>query len=162
GHRAWVFVGRAADAGSRVPDISDLRPVRQTARGSDPARRGNATVASGNCRSAVDGASGGTRVEGRNRAPHRHPAKCRRRRDSDGRVIGIVLAFRDITNALRMQEERAKASKLASLGLLAGGIAHDFNDILMAILGNLSMARATTSRRTSSADWLAEAEQACV
>jgi PAS domain S-box-containing protein len=83
-------------------------------------------------------------------------------RDGDGRAIGIVLAFRDITSALRMQEERAKASKLASLGLLAGGMAHDFNNILMTIIGNLSMARATTSRRASSADWLAEAEQACV
>jgi PAS domain S-box-containing protein len=83
-------------------------------------------------------------------------------RDGEGRAIGIVLAFRDITTVLKMQEERAKASKLASLGLLAGGMAHDFNNILMAIIGNLSMARATTSRNASAADWLAEAEQACV
>ena len=38
--------------------------------------------------------------------------------------------------------ERARADKLASLGLLAGGIAHDFNNILMAVMGNVSMARA--------------------
>src|SRR5438445_2348529 len=42
-------------------------------------------------------------------------------RHGDGRVIGLVLAFRDITDTIRIQEERAKASKLASLGLLAGG-----------------------------------------
>jgi len=83
-------------------------------------------------------------------------------RDGEGRAIGTVLAFRDITTVLKMQEERAKASKLTSLGLLAGGMAHDFNNILMAIIGNLSMARATTSRNASAADWLAEAEQACV
>jgi PAS domain S-box-containing protein len=83
-------------------------------------------------------------------------------RDGEGRAIGIVLAFRDITPTLRMQEERAKASKLASLGLLAGGMAHDFNNILMTIIGNLSMARATMTREASSADWLADAEQACI
>ncbi|HXD74098.1 MAG TPA: ATP-binding protein [Vicinamibacterales bacterium] len=83
-------------------------------------------------------------------------------RDGDGSAIGIVLAFRDISTALRMQEERAKASKLASLGLLAGGMAHDFNNVLISILGNLAMARATMTRASSSADWLAEAENACV
>jgi PAS domain S-box-containing protein len=83
-------------------------------------------------------------------------------RDGEGRAIGIVLAFRDITDSLRMQEERAKASKLASLGLLAGGMAHDFNNILMAVMGNVSMARATMAPTASSTDWLAEAEQACV
>jgi len=81
-------------------------------------------------------------------------------RHADGRAIGIVLAFRDVTDALRIQEERAKAGKLASLGLLAGGIAHDFNNILMAIMGNVSMARATMPHPPANA--LAEAEQACV
>ena len=83
-------------------------------------------------------------------------------RDGEGRAIGVVLAFRDITDALRIQEERAKASKLASLGLLAGGMARDFNNILMAVMGNVSMARAIMPRTPSSTDWLAEAEQACV
>ncbi len=41
-------------------------------------------------------------------------------RDAAGRTIGMVVAFRDITDALKMREERAKASKLDSLGLLAG------------------------------------------
>jgi nitrogen-specific signal transduction histidine kinase/ActR/RegA family two-component response regulator len=73
----------------------------------------------------------------------------------------MVTVFRDITDALKVQEERAKASKIASLGLLAGGIAHDFNNILMAIMGNLSMARAADPARqvTQSLD---EAEQACL
>lgn len=83
-------------------------------------------------------------------------------RDADGRAIGMVLAFRDISDALRIQEERAKAGRLASLGLLAGGIAHDFNNVLMAILGNVSIARATMPRAEAAANALAEAEQACV
>lgn len=83
-------------------------------------------------------------------------------RDAAGRTIGMVVAFRDITGALKAQEERAKASKLVSLGLLAGGIAHDFNNILMAIMGNVSMARATMAPTGPAARALAEAEKACV
>ncbi len=82
-------------------------------------------------------------------------------RDDLGRAIGMVVAFRDISDALKAQEERAKASKIASLGLLAGGIAHDFNNILMGIVGNVSMARATTPGG-SAARALDEAYQACI
>jgi signal transduction histidine kinase/CheY-like chemotaxis protein len=82
-------------------------------------------------------------------------------RDASGRVIGMVIAFRDITDALKAQAEQANASKLASLGLLAGGIAHDFNNILMAVMGSVSMARATLPPGAS-ARALEEAEHACV
>jgi PAS domain S-box-containing protein len=82
--------------------------------------------------------------------------------DASGRTIGMVLAFRDISDALRMQAERARADKLASLGLLAGGIAHDFNNILMAVMGNVSMARATLPPTGHAVTALAQAEQACV
>ena len=82
--------------------------------------------------------------------------------DATGRTIGMVLAFRDISDALRMQAERARADKLASLGLLAGGIAHDFNNILMAVMGNVSMARATLPGPGPAVTALGQAEQACV
>jgi signal transduction histidine kinase len=82
-------------------------------------------------------------------------------RDAGGRVIGMVVAFRDITDALKAQAEQASANKLASLGLLAGGIAHDFNNILMAVMGSVSMARATLPAGASTRA-LDEAEQACV
>ncbi|HJU44087.1 MAG TPA: ATP-binding protein [Vicinamibacterales bacterium] len=82
--------------------------------------------------------------------------------DATGRIIGRVVAFRDISDALRMQAERARADKLASLGLLAGGIAHDFNNILMAVMGNVSMARATLPSTGHAVTALTQAEQACV
>ncbi len=82
--------------------------------------------------------------------------------DQEGRTIGMVLAFRDITDALRIQEERAKAARLESLGLLAGGMAHDFNNILTSVMGNVSMARATLPRTGPPINLLLEAEQACV
>jgi PAS domain S-box-containing protein len=60
-------------------------------------------------------------------------------RDKDGRIIGIVLVFRDTTEQLRTEQELLKVKKLKSIGVLAGGIAHDFNNILAAILGNIDL-----------------------
>ena len=61
--------------------------------------------------------------------------------DQESRIVGSVLVFRDITDEQTIIEERLRASKLDSLGILAGGIAHDFNNILTAVIGNLSFAR---------------------
>lgn len=49
------------------------------------------------------------------------------------------IIVRDITEQQKLEEERARADKLESIGLLAGGIAHDFNNILTGILGNLDL-----------------------
>jgi len=62
-------------------------------------------------------------------------------RDRDGRIVGAVVVFRDVTEKQKSEAELLKESKLESVGLLAGGIAHDFNNILQGILGNLSLAR---------------------
>jgi PAS domain S-box-containing protein len=118
------------------------------------------TVASLSARSARLGTGHFSILVGRDLVEHPVEDSAALLRHADGRAIGIVVAFRDVSDALRIQEERAKAGKLASLGLLAGGIAHDFNNILMAIMGNVSMARATMPHPPANA--LAEAEQACV
>ncbi len=82
-------------------------------------------------------------------------------RAADGRTMGMVVVFRDITDALNVQEERAKAGKIASLGLLAGGIAQDFNAILMAIIGNLGRAR-TLASDAATRRAIDDAERACL
>ena len=61
--------------------------------------------------------------------------------NSQNKIIGAVLVFRDITEKRKMEAELIKAQKLESLGVLAGGIAHDFNNFLTAIIGNLSLAK---------------------
>ncbi len=62
-------------------------------------------------------------------------------RDGQGRIVGVVLVFRDVTEKRLLEKETARAEKLESIGILAGGIAHDYNNILTAIMGNLSLAR---------------------
>ncbi len=62
-------------------------------------------------------------------------------RDADGRIVGMVVTFRDITDRQMLDQERFKSSKLESVGILAGGIAHDFNNMLTAILGNISLVK---------------------
>ena len=61
--------------------------------------------------------------------------------DQQKRTIGVVLVFRDATEKRRLQDERQKAQRLESIGILAGGIAHDFNNSLTAIIGNISLAK---------------------
>ncbi|MDP2313568.1 MAG: PAS domain S-box protein [Pseudomonadota bacterium] len=59
--------------------------------------------------------------------------------ERDGATHGEVLVFRDITERQQLEDERIRASKLESIGLLAGGIAHDFNNLLTGILTNVSL-----------------------
>ena len=66
----------------------------------------------------------------------------------DGRVIGLVGAFNDLTDWTRTADERERlqrelqqAQKMDALGQLTGGIAHDFNNILASILGYVSLAQ---------------------
>ncbi len=80
---------------------------------------------------------------------------------ADGRLIGMVLVFRDITEKKMLVEEMQKAAKLDSLGVLAGGIAHDFNNILTAIMGNVSLALITIENRKEIEGLLQSAENAC-
>lgn len=61
-------------------------------------------------------------------------------RNRDERKLGVVIVLRDVTEKIRIEDERHRAEKLESLGLAAGGIAHDFNNLLTAIIGNLSLA----------------------
>ncbi|MBA7510319.1 Sensor histidine kinase RcsC [subsurface metagenome] len=80
--------------------------------------------------------------------------------DQDGRAVGILGVTRDITERKKMEQEILKFSKLESVGILAGGIAHDFNNFLMAILGNISVAKMYTEPGDKISERLTEAEKA--
>ena len=81
-------------------------------------------------------------------------------RDSQNKIIGAVLVFRDITEKRKMEKELVKIQKLESLGVLAGGIAHDFNNYLTAIIGNLSLAKMDSRPGDQVVAWLDEMEKA--
>lgn len=61
--------------------------------------------------------------------------------DGSGRVAGICVIARDITEKLKMEAQLAQAQKMEAIGTIAGGIAHDFNNILGAIVGYTELAQ---------------------
>jgi PAS domain S-box-containing protein len=75
-------------------------------------------------------------------------------------VRGLRGLMVDITERRKMEEELLRAQKLESIGLLAGGIAHDFNNILMAILGNISLASMEAPLNSRIIERLTAAEKA--
>ncbi|HAN05363.1 MAG TPA: hypothetical protein DCQ25_09000 [Elusimicrobia bacterium] len=85
-------------------------------------------------------------------------------RDAGGRIVNYVSVRRDITEALRLEEQFRQAQKMEAVGQLAGGVAHDFNNILTAIKGYCSLlAPALPERsraREDAAEILAAAEKA--
>jgi PAS domain S-box-containing protein len=81
-------------------------------------------------------------------------------RDKEGKIIGIVLVFRDITEELRTEQELIKVKRLESIGVLAGGIAHDFNNILAAILGNIDLSLLDSNLSVETEKLLKEAVKA--
>ncbi len=60
---------------------------------------------------------------------------------SDGRVVGAVVSFVDISERRQKELELLHAQKMEIVGRLTGGIAHDFNNLLTIILGNLRLLR---------------------
>lgn len=77
-----------------------------------------------------------------------------------GRGHTLIITTRDVTEFKRIEEERMKAGKLESVGLLAGGIAHDFNNILVSILGHISLAKSCLDPTNPTTDLLRKAENA--
>ena len=77
-------------------------------------------------------------------------------RDNEGKVIGTVLVFRDMTEKEKLQDSILRAQRLESLGILAGGIAHDFNNLLGGIFGYVDLANEECTD-TKAAGYLAKA-----
>jgi PAS domain S-box-containing protein len=79
-----------------------------------------------------------------------------------GEIIYFDGIVEDITERKKLQQELIKHKKLESVGILAGGIAHDFNNLLTAIIGNISMVKATFKPEDKYFRMLNSAEKATV
>jgi len=77
--------------------------------------------------------------------------------NAEERLLAVI---RDITDRRQLELELAKSERLESIGVLAGGIAHDFNNILVAILGNISLAKLDMPENSELRQILLEAETA--
>ena len=55
-----------------------------------------------------------------------------------GRVVGVVLTFRDVTEQRRLESQRLQGQKLEALGQLAAGIAHEINTPMQYVGDNVA------------------------
>jgi PAS domain S-box-containing protein len=56
----------------------------------------------------------------------------------EGRMVGAVMVFRDITEQKLLQKRLEMSDRLASLGTMAAGVAHEVNNPLAVVVGNVS------------------------
>lgn len=83
-------------------------------------------------------------------------------RNTSDEIIGLLGIYEDITVRKREERELIRMQKLDSLGRLAGGIAHNFNNILMSIIGNISLAQNECPDNTLLSEQLANAKENCM
>ncbi|NJD91968.1 MAG: PAS domain S-box protein [Geobacter sp.] len=88
-------------------------------------------------------------------------------RNSAGEISSFVAVKRDISEHLKLHEEREileakliQAQKMDAIGRLAGGIAHDFNNMLNVILGYTELSLETLSEDSQVRDNLLQIQSA--
>ena len=81
--------------------------------------------------------------------------------DKQGRVVGILGCFTDVTDERRRDEEYRQALRFAVVGRLAAGLTHDLNHLLTLVQGNAALL-AMGSPHNSSQQALAERVESAI
>jgi PAS domain S-box-containing protein len=61
--------------------------------------------------------------------------------NEQGKIDGVVISGRDVTELKRLEEQLIQAEKLAAMGQMLAGVAHELNNPLTAILGVTELLR---------------------
>ncbi len=57
----------------------------------------------------------------------------------DGRPAGKLFILRDISEKKKLESQLNFIERMETIGTLAGGVAHDFNNLMMGMMGNISL-----------------------
>ena len=79
---------------------------------------------------------------------------CSPLRGDDGRSVGVVAIFQDLTERKQVEEQLRRADRLAALGQLAANIAHEVRNPLAAISGSVEVLREDLAITESNRDLL--------
>jgi len=60
--------------------------------------------------------------------------------DEAGKLLGVVVVFRDVSESRRLERRLEFAERLASVGTLAAGVAHEINNPLSFVVANVDFA----------------------
>ena len=61
--------------------------------------------------------------------------------DETGKIEGVIISARDITQLKRLEEQLVQSERLAAMGQMLAGVAHELNNPLTAILGITELLR---------------------
>lgn len=73
----------------------------------------------------------------------------------NGVVVGVVVAFMDVSERRKLELKLEQANRLSALGRMAATIAHEFNNILMGIAPFIDLIRRDPKRAEAAVDHIA-------
>ena len=71
--------------------------------------------------------------------------------DLDGRALGTLVLFQDLSEIARLRDSRRAPGAAAVLGRLSAGLAHEIRNPLSSISGSVQLVRESPSSTTKSA-----------
>jgi signal transduction histidine kinase len=76
--------------------------------------------------------------------------------DHRGRVEGVVVNARDITDTRKLEEQLIQSQRIESIGTLAGGVAHEINNPINGIMNYAQLILDSLDRATPAAEFARE------